>query len=39
MRDFDEQWVRIACKKGTMIVLPEGQQIAGQPAFACQHMS
>lgn len=24
MRDFDERWIRIACKKGDMIVLPEG---------------
>jgi 1,2-dihydroxy-3-keto-5-methylthiopentene dioxygenase len=24
VRDFDETWVRIACRKGDMIVLPEG---------------
>lgn len=24
MRDKDEQWIRIALKKGDMIVLPEG---------------
>lgn len=24
VRDFNDDWVRIACRKGTMIVLPEG---------------
>ena len=24
VRDFDERWIRIACRKGDMIVLPEG---------------
>ncbi len=24
MRDFDERWIRIDCRKGDMIVLPEG---------------
>lgn len=24
VRDFDDRWVRIECKKGDMIVLPEG---------------
>jgi ARD/ARD' family len=33
VRDFDERWVRIACKKGTMIVLPEGAPSA-VPALA-----
>lgn len=24
MRDHDDQWIRIDCRKGDMIVLPEG---------------
>ena len=24
MRDFDERWIRIDCREGDMIVLPEG---------------
>lgn len=24
MRDKEERWIRISCKKGDMIVLPEG---------------
>ena len=24
MRDGDDKWIRVACKKGDMIVLPEG---------------
>ncbi len=24
VRDFDERWIRIDCRKGDMIVLPEG---------------
>lgn len=24
MRDLDDQWIRIACRKGDLIVLPEG---------------
>ncbi len=32
VRDFDETWVRIACRKGDMIVLPEGARLRGRPA-------
>lgn len=24
MRDFDDKWIRIDCREGDMIVLPEG---------------
>ncbi len=24
MRDLDDQWIRIDCRKGDLIVLPEG---------------
>ena len=24
VRDFDERWIRIGCRQGDMIVLPEG---------------
>lgn len=24
MRDFDDRWIRIDCREGDMIVLPEG---------------
>lgn len=38
VRDFDENWVRIACRKGTMIVLPEGDDVVRVHCHCLPHL-